>query len=291
MPRACRTLLFLIIGLAAPAQELTLAAIFGPHGLAGPAPQQLRWSPDGTVLTYILEEAGSRERNLWAVDVDTGGRQILVSHLQLSSLAPALREATGDERARERRRRYAIASYLWSPDLRSLLFTSAGSLFLYDLERSESLKLTRGLTGVKHPKFSPDGKSVSFVYEYDLWLASVVDGGSRRLTTGGTGDLLHGDLDWVYPEEFGVRSGYFWSPDSERIAFLETDQSGVPTYPMTTLTGIESTVDLQHYPKAGDLNPKVQLGIVEVCAALPSPSGWSSMPSICHGSPGPVTRG
>lgn len=271
MPRARRTLLFLIIALAAPAQELTLEAIFGPHGLAGPAPQQLRWSPDGTVLTYILEEAGSRERNLWAVDADTGGRQILVSHLQLSSLAPALREATGDERERERRRRYAIASYLWSPDSRSLLFTSAGSLLLYNLERSESLELTPGLTGVKHPKFSPDGKSVSFVYEYDLWLSSVADGGSRRLTTGGTADLLHGDLDWVYPEEFGVRSGYSWSPDSERIAFLETDQSGVPTYPMTTLTGNESTVDLQRYPKAGDPNPKVRLGVVEVRAGAPEP--------------------
>lgn len=271
MPRACHTLLFLIIALAAPAQELTIEAIFGRHGLAGPAPQQLRWSPDGTVLTYILEEAGSRERNLWAVGADAGEPQILVGHLQLSSLAPALRESTGDERERERRRRYAIASYLWSPDSRSLLFTSAGSLFLYDLERSESLELTPGLTGVKHPKFSPDGKSVSFVYEYDLWLASVADGGLRRLTTGGTADLLHGDLDWVYPEEFGVRSGYFWSPDSERIAFLETDQSGVPTYPMTTLTGIESTVDLQRYPKAGDPNPKVRLGVVEVRAGAPEP--------------------
>ncbi len=271
MPRACRTLFFLIIALAAPAQELTLEAIFGPHGLAGPAPQQLRWSPDGTVLTYILEEAGSRERNLWAVAADTGEPQILVSHLQLSSLAPVLREATGDERERERRRRYAIASYLWSPDSRSLLFTSAGNLFLYDLERSESLELTPGLTGVKHPKFSPDGKSVSFVYEYDLWLSSVADGEMRGLTTGGTADLLHGDLDWVYPEEFGVRSGYFWSPDSERIAFLETDQSGVPTYPMTTLTGVESTVDLQRYPKAGDPNPKVRLGVVEVRAGAPKP--------------------
>lgn len=260
----CLFLVLLCLPLTAPAQELTLEEIFSAEGLAGPRPEQLQWSPDGGSLTYILEDAAANERNLWVVEVQGGRPRLLVSHQQLASLAPSLDDATDDERERERRRRYAVASYLWSPDSGSLLFTSAGSLFLYELESGRAREVTPGLDGVRHPKFSPDGKFVSFVYQHDLWLADLTDRRLRRLTTGGSPDLLHGDLDWVYPEEFGVRDGHLWSPDSERIAFLETDQSKVPSYPLTTLTTAEATVHLQRYPKAGDPNPKVRLGVLEV---------------------------
>ena len=262
--RGCLLLAFLCLPFAAAAQELTLEEIFSANGLAGPGPEQLQWSPDGAALTYILENAADSRRNLWIAEAKGGSPRVLVSHAQLAALAPSLNDATQDERGRERRRRYAVASYLWSPDSKSLLFTSAGSLFLYELESGRARELTPGLDGVKHPKFSPDGKFVSFVYEHDLWLAALADRRLRRLTTGGSADLLHGDLDWVYPEEFGIRHGHLWSPDSQRIAFLEMDQSKVPRYPLTTLTTVQATVDLQHYPKAGDPNPKVRLGVLEI---------------------------
>ncbi len=262
--RGCLFLAFLCLPLAAAAQELTLEEIFSADGLAGPGPEQFQWSPDGSSLTYILEDAVNGERNLWVADGQGGRPRVLVSHRQLAALAPALNDATQDERERERRRRYAVASYLWSPDSKSLLFTSAGSLFLYELESGRARELTPGLDGVRHPKFSPDGKFVSFVYEHDLWLADLADRRLRRLTTGGSPDVLHGDLDWVYPEEFGVRDGHLWSPDSRRIAFLETDQSRVPRYPLTTLTTAEASVDFERYPKAGDPNPKVRLGVLDI---------------------------
>lgn len=271
MLRACCTLILLCSAAITSAQELSLEAIFSRHGLAGPAPQQLRWSPDGRVLTYILEAAESGERNLWAVGAEAGEPQILVDHLQLSSLAPALRDATDDERERERRSRYAVASYLWSPDSRSLLFTSAGSLFHFDIDRGVASEITPGLIGVKHPQFAPDGKRVSFVHNFDLWMVDLEGGEPWRLTSGGTPDLLHGDLDWVYPEEFGVRRGYQWSPDSARIVFLETDQSEVPTYPLASLARSPATVDLQRYPKPGDSNPEVRLGVIEVGERRPEP--------------------
>lgn len=262
--RGCLLLAFLCLPFAAAAQELTLEEIFSTDGLAGPGPEQLQWSPDGASLTYILENAADGRRNLWVAGAKDGRPRVLVSHAQLAALAPALNDATQDERERERRRRYAVASYLWSPDSKSLLFTSAGSLFLYELESGRGRELTPGLDGVRHPKFSPDGKFVSFVYEHDLWVADLADRRLRRLTTGGSADVLHGDLDWVYPEEFGVRDGHLWSPDSQRIAFLEMDQSRVPKYPLTTLTTAQATVDLQRYPKAGDPNPKVRLGVLAI---------------------------
>ena len=83
-------------------------------------------------------------------------------------------------------------------------------------------------TGVRDPQFSPDGRWIWFVYQHDLWLAPTSGGDARQLTRGGSEDVLHGDLDWIYPEELGLRSGYAWSPDSLRLAFYEIDQRPVP---------------------------------------------------------------
>ena len=54
------------------------------------------------------------------------------------------------------------------------------------------------------PKFSPDGASIAFVYEHDIWVVSVAGGKEKQLTFGGSELVLHGDLDWVYPEELEV---------------------------------------------------------------------------------------
>jgi dipeptidyl-peptidase 4 len=76
------------------------------------------------------------------------------------------------------------------------------------------------------------------------------------------GNLLNGEVDWVYAEELGVRSNYFWSPDSKSIAFLHMDETRVPTYPITDWMPTHPTVDMQKYPQAGDPNPRVRLGVV-----------------------------
>lgn len=251
------------------AEELTLDAIFARQPLTGPEPTQARWSPNGRFYTFILERRGSEERDLWIVDAETGEKRILLDHQGLSDLAPSVEQATADERERERLRRYSVAGYLWSPDSESLLFVSSGRLFLWELESRETTALAPEKSGVRDPKFSPDGERIAFVAEHDLWTAPLEGGRAQRLTSGGTADLLHGDPDWVYQEEFAVRTAYHWSPDSRRIAFLEFDERSVPQYPLTTLTTRHATVDLQRYPQPGDPNPNVRIGVVDASRKRP----------------------
>ncbi len=258
-------------------KALTLEAIFD-EGLSAKDLAQLTWTPDGR-LTYFLEveqptpseaKAGSEddaeggERDLWVADVESGEKKILVSADELAAMAPSPSQAGVDEREKTRRTRFEVSAYLFSPDGSQILFTSSGQLLLYHLADKNATVLAPSKHGVLDPKFSPDGESIAFVFEHDVWLVPISGGEARQLTRGGHELLLHGDLDWVYPEEFGVRTGYHFSPDGRHIAFLEMDQSSVPTYPITEQLAWQATVDLHRYPQPGAPNPRVRVGIVNL---------------------------
>jgi dipeptidyl-peptidase-4 len=87
------------------------------------------------------------------------------------------------------------------------------------------------------------------------------------LTTDGTEKVLNGKLDWVYEEEIygrGQKQAYWWSPDSTRIAFLRLDDTPVPTFVIVDDIPQEQTLERWDYPKAGEPNPLVRLGIAQL---------------------------
>ncbi|MBI2822139.1 MAG: S9 family peptidase [Acidobacteria bacterium] len=241
---------------------LTLDHIFVEGGATGPAPQEAKWSPNGAMFTYILRSADGSHGDLWALDPASGQSTILVDNAALSRLSPSIDRTVTTERERERLTRYSIAGYLWSPDSQAILFSRTGSLHLFDLARKEAHPFLPDWRDLKDPQFSPDGKWISFVKDHDIWIALAGGGTPRRLTRGGGRNLLNGDLDWVYPEEFGIRSGYQWSPDSRRIAFLQLDQTRVGEAPIVDyLEQPHAVVQMQKYPKAGENNPKARIGV------------------------------
>lgn len=239
-------------------------------------PSQMKWTTDGRV-SYFLDsktddknddkaESGEKDqgRDLWLMDTATGEKEILLDAEQLARLAPSADQAGQSEREKTRRSRFQVGAYHWSPDGKQILFSSSGRLLLQTLASGDIRPLAEDKKNVQDPKFSPDGQWIAFVYEHDIWVVSTADGKQKQVTFGGHDLLLHGDLDWVYPEELRVRTGYHWSPDSRRIAFMEMDQSGVPTYPIVEEVSWQPTVDLQRYPKVGDPNPRVRIGITQV---------------------------
>ena len=244
-------------------KPLSIETIYG-GGLSRPAPSEKRWTPDGHVSFFLSEDEDEDGRNLWLFDTDSGQKRVLVSAEALRRMAPSATQATTDERERTRRLRFHVPDYHWAPDGKSILFVSAGQIILYDIAQGGHTQLAPSESGVLDPKFSPDGKWIAFVYEHDIWVVPTAGSDEKRMTFGGHELLLHGELDWVYPEELDVETGYHWSPDSRHIGFFEIDESPVPTYPISDLVSRQPTVDLQRYPKAGDPNPKVRVGIVDI---------------------------
>jgi dipeptidyl-peptidase-4 len=114
---------------------------------------------------------------------------------------------------------------------------------------------------------------VAFVRENDLHVVEVASHREQALTTDGNRELLNGKLDWLYQEEIygrGQFRGYWWSPDSSRLAFLQLDERPVPEYTVVDHIPYRPALEVTDYPKAGDPNPTVKLGIARVAGGDPS---------------------
>ena len=128
-------------------------------------------------------------------------------------------------------------AFAMSPDESAVMITHEGSLYYYHFKHDIGRKLTAAGEGsdatVQVPCFSPDGTMISFVRGNDLFVVDVHSARQTRLTATGTFNLFNGMLDWVYQEEVFGRGNYrshWWSPDSRHIAFLELDESPVPSF-------------------------------------------------------------
>jgi dipeptidyl-peptidase-4 len=242
------------------AQEFTLQSIFARE-LTGKPPQTIEWSPDGNKVSYMLWDEQGESAQLYAIDVATGKPSVLVASQKLASLAPPV-TSIKDERERERRTRYSVAGYHWAPDSKHILFDANGQLWFYSLETGTAVAVSSAADEAVDPKFSPDGKHLSYLRKNNLYLRPIDGEKQTALTSEKDENLLNGAVDWVYEEELGVRSNYFWSPGGGKIVFMQMDETRVPTYPITDFLTQHPTVSQQKYPKVGDPNPEVRLGVV-----------------------------
>jgi dipeptidyl-peptidase-4 len=117
--------------------------------------------------------------------------------------------------------------------------------------------------------FSPDGRRLAYVRGNNLFVVEVATQVERPLTTDGNGEIFNGKLDWLYQEEIYGRGrfrGFWWSPDSTRIAYLQLDERPVPDYTVVDHIPYRPVLEVTDYPKAGDPNPAVRLGIAAATA-------------------------
>ena len=260
-------------GNTAPTKPLTIEAIFAEGGLTGRGPENIKWSPDGSKVSFVQRDDAGDHGELWYVEAATGAKKVLVSEAKLASLAPDATKIK-DEREKERVLRYHVAAYLWAPDSKHLLFDSNGQLWLYDLGNGTALQFTSSPDPSEDPKFSPDGNHIAFLRKHNLYVEPISGKDGKQLTDDSDENILNGEVDWVYAEELSVRSNYFWSPDSNQIAFLQMDERPVPTYPITDWLPTHPKADMEKYPKAGDPNPLVKLGVVSAKGGKPK---WISL--------------
>lgn len=243
------------------ARQLTVERIYSAPSLSGELTDGIEWAPDSKRISYFAPDEKAGALALWTMDATTGARAVLVGAQQLRAAEPPeeakVIQSTGLGRVE-------AENYLWSPRGESLLFIGSSSLVLFDLKTMTAKPLVAGHDEIEDPKFSPDGAWVSFVRAANLWVTNIESGGTRAVTTGGSEDVLKGELDWVYPEELDARTAYWWSPDSTKIAYYQMDERPVTRYPIMDMSSPIGAMEYTRYPQAGEPNPIVRVGVVAV---------------------------
>ncbi|MBI4419180.1 MAG: DPP IV N-terminal domain-containing protein, partial [Ignavibacteriales bacterium] len=153
---------------------------------------------------------------------------------------------------------------------------------LYHLNtRSKTFKrLTESPAEEKNPTLSPDSRYVAFTRDNDLFAIELGSGKEKRYTSDGSDVVYSGWASWVYYEEILGRSSrykaFWWSPDGKKLAFYRFDDSKVPMFPIYGSTGQHGYLERTRYPKAGDLNPEVRIGITDVTTGA---AAWADFDS------------
>ena len=136
---------------------------------------------------------------------------------------------------------------------------------LYVTKNVEDIQLTFDKDKENNPTLSPDGNYIAYSKNNDLYTVNIETKKETKITNDGSDVILNGYASWVYTEEIlGRRSAYrsfWWAPDSKHIAFFRTDDSPVPVYTITDGAGLHGLVEKERYPKVGDPNPEVKVGI------------------------------
>ena len=211
---------------------------------------------------------GSRDQDAVLTELPTIGDWVDATHY-----LETRRDADGQRRV------YAVsatdgASRLVGPsDVSAVIAPGAAFRIVrrdHDLVRIGADGAERRLTATpadeQHVRLSPDGARVAYVRDNNLFALDLATGLERQLTSDGSETILNGTPSWIYMEEILGRgsNAFWWSPDGTRLAFMRFDDAPVPVFPIYHADGQHGTLEKTRYPKAGDPNPYVRIGIVSI---------------------------
>lgn len=243
---------------------LTIDRIFHEKEFSLESVVPSKWLDDGNYYTTVEESADIEDGfDIVRHDPATGERMVLVS-------AATMTPQGGDKPLK-------IDDYQWSEDGRYVLvftntkkfrrYKSLGDYWLLNLEIGQLRQIAPDAdpSTLMYAKFSPDSQYVAFVREHNIYLESVDGSASKQLTNDGSNLIVNGIGDWVNEEEFSLRDGFRWSPDSKRIAYWQFDTEGVGTFYMIKNTDdvYSKPLPLQ-YPKPGTTNSAVRVGTLDI---------------------------
>ncbi len=264
--RAATSLLgVLVLVTALPAQQQTkqrltsvedaLAASAALAGRAGP--RSVNWIDGGERFAYTIISPETRREEIRRYDPAT-----LKEELLLDTRALVLPGQTEPMQYR---------SFQWARDSKHLLFqtnfrpifrrSGLADFYLYSITDKSLQSVAKD---ARTAQLSPDGRLVGLERGGDMYVYDLAAQRERRLTTGGSDTIFNGAFDWVYEEEFGLAQAWEWSPDSRLIAFWQTDERNVPVIQLTNYEGQHWDWMKVAYPKVGDPNPRVRIGVVNV---------------------------
>lgn len=262
--------------------KLSLKSIYQDRLFSSEHIGRIRWLKDGSGYTAIEDspnkgaDGKSIGKEIALYNPETSARTVLITAKQLTP--------------KKNQTPLSIDNYIWSPDRSKLLIytnskkvwrsNSRGDYWLLDVKSSQLVQL-----GGKSPlasslmfaKFSPDGKKVAYVVKDNIYVETLKNNNVKQLTFDAGKGIINGVFDWVYEEEFTIKDGFRWSPDSEKIAYWQLDTSGSKDFIMINNTDeLYPTLTKFPYPKVGETNALPNVGVVNIESAKTT---WADLPN------------
>jgi len=239
-------------------KELTLEDIFSSDTYVAEKIENLRWLPDGSAFTFTENNKASKLLDIYKYEVETGNTILLLSGIDLKYNNKPIK----------------MSNYSWTNDGKYLMIegpekeiwrhSRQAPFYLYEVETEKINALGSNDPNLRNVKLSPDGKSVGFVREHNIYIANVKTSEEKQLTFDGSGNILNGEFDWVYEEEFSIADGWCWSPDGKKIAFWRFDQTRVKEFYMIDEMHAYNKITPLKYPKTGEENSIVKIGVIDL---------------------------
>ncbi|KAG0593108.1 hypothetical protein KC19_1G305300 [Ceratodon purpureus] len=233
------------------------------------APASVQFSPDDKLITYLYSPDSTLSRKIYAFDVAARQQRLLVSPPGGGVDEGNLSTVEKLRRERLRERGLGVTRYEWAKSVPSRLMVPLPSgIYVQDGLVAELRRrvASTSWSPILDPQLSPDACSIAYVRDDELFVVPVAFGEPVQITYGarGTGKT-HGLAEYIAQEEMDRRNGFWWSSDSNYIAFAEVDASRIPPFRIMhqgkATTGGEAEED-HAYPFAGHSNVSVRLGVV-----------------------------
>lgn len=228
-------------------EDFTMRPTFGARSVGG-----INWMKDGKFYSSL------QNNKVVKFNITTG--EAVETLVDGGALSPAL----------------SIDDYSFSADEKQILISTGfepiyrrsfrASYFIYDVTTKTVKKLSDN-GKQSYATFSPDGTKVAFARGNNLFYVSLSDMKETQVTTDGKfNEIINGSTDWVYEEEFGFTTAFFWSPDNNKLAYYRFDESKVKEYNMQKWNqGATYPEDYKFkYPKAGEANSVIEIYVYDV---------------------------
>ncbi|KAK6336411.1 hypothetical protein TWF696_001969 [Orbilia brochopaga] len=239
--------------------------------------KSIKWiaSPDGSKDGLMLEEHSADGYLVVKDVVDKAYKQVLMENASFD-----LPNGGGSKYAR----------LAWpSPDLSKVLVATDyvsnfrhsfyAQYYIYDVRDKtiSPLNPQQPDASMQLAVWAPSSNAVAFILDNNLFVRKLPGDEIVQVTKDGGTEYFYGVPDWVYEEEvFSGNTATWWSLDSKFVAFLRTNETQVPEYPVQYFVsrpsgeapapGLERYPEERRikYPKAGAPNPTVDILFYDV---------------------------
>ncbi len=239
-------------------KKLTLEEIFNTNIFMGKTVENIQWLPYDSAFTFTKTNFQNGLDDIYIHYVNSGKEELLVSSNELIY----------------EQRPINMSSYSWTQDGTYLLIAGPkvaiwrhsieAPYYLLNVKTKKITALSENDTHLRNVKLSPDGKWVGYVKRHNLYIDELSSNKEIQLTNDKGENILNGEFDWVYEEEFSIVDGWRWSPNSKKIGYWRLDQTRVKDYYLVDEMNTYNKIYALKYPYAGEQNSIVKIGVIDI---------------------------